>query len=121
MTILQRTIFAAAALALLHAGALAESSKVYRVGLVSVGAPGVLILGPGVARDFAQRGYVEGQNIVFERRAAEGKVDRLPGLIDELVVSHVDVIITGSYPAALAAKEHAGNIPVVVTLSGDPV
>jgi putative tryptophan/tyrosine transport system substrate-binding protein len=121
VTILQRTIFAAAALALLHAGALAQSSKVYRVGLVSVGAPGVLILGPGVARDFAQRGYVEGQNIVFERRAAEGKVDRLPGLIDELVVSHVDVIITGSYPAALAAKEHAGNIPVVVTLSGDPV
>ena len=121
MTILQRTIFAAAALALLHAGALAQSGKIYRVGLVSIGASGILILGPGVARDFAQRGYVDGQNIVFERRAAQGKVASLPGLIDELVASHVDVIITSSYPAALAAKERAGNIPIVVTLSGDPV
>jgi putative tryptophan/tyrosine transport system substrate-binding protein len=121
MTIFRRVVFAAAALTLLHAGALAQPGKVYRVGLVSIGAPGVLILGPGVARDFAQRGYVDGQNIVFERRAAEGKVGSLPGLIDELVASHVDVIITSSYPAALAAKEHAGNTPIVVTFSGDPV
>ena len=121
MTILQRTIFAAVALALLHTGALAQSGKIYRVGLVSIGAPGVLILGSGVARDFAQRGYVEGQNVVFEHRAAQGKVSSLPGLIDELVASHVDVIITSSYPAALAAKEHAGNTPIVVTFSGDPV
>jgi putative ABC transport system substrate-binding protein len=118
---LQRIAFAIAGVALLHTIALAQQGKFYRVGLVSVGAPGVLILGPGVARDFAQRGYVEGQNIVFERRAAQGKVDSLPGLIDELVASHVDVIITQSYPAALAAKEHAGNTPIVVTFSGDPV
>jgi putative tryptophan/tyrosine transport system substrate-binding protein len=116
-----RIAFAIAGVALLHTIALAQQGKVYRVGLVSVGAPGVLILGPGVARDFAQRGYVEGQNIVFERRAAQGKVSSLPGLIDELVASHVDVIITQSYPAALAAKEHAGNTPIVVTFSGDPV
>jgi putative ABC transport system substrate-binding protein len=118
---LQRIAFAIAGVALLHTIALAQQGKFYRVGLVSVGAPGVLILGPGVARDFAQRGYVEGQNIVFERRAAQGKVSSLPGLIDELVASHVDVIITQSYPAALAAKEHAGNTPIVVTFSGDPV
>ena len=119
--ILRRIVFAAAVFVLLQTGALAQPGKIYRIGLVSVGAPGVLILGPGVSRDFAQRGYVEGQNIVFERRAAQGKVSSLPGLIDELVASHVDVIITSSYPAASAAKEHAGNTPIVVTFSGDPV
>jgi putative ABC transport system substrate-binding protein len=121
MALLRVIVVLVASLLALQGGALAQAGGVYRVGLVSIGAPGVLILGPEVARDFAQRGYVDGQNIVFERRAAQGKVARLPGLIDGLVASHVDVIITSSYPAALAAKEHAGNIPIVVTLSGDPV
>jgi putative tryptophan/tyrosine transport system substrate-binding protein len=118
---LLRCIVAAAAIALLPTGALAQSGKVYRVGLVSVGAPDTGILGPGIVRDFAQRGYVDGQTILFERRAAQGKLDRLPGFVDELVARHVDVIITQSYPAAVAAKERAGNTPIVVTLSGDPV
>ena len=121
MTILRHIVYAAAGLALLHSGALAQSGKIDRVGLVSVGAPDVGILSPGVAQNFAKRGYVEGQSVVFERRAAQGKPDRLPGLIDELVAKHVDVIITSSYPAALAAKEHAGNTPIVVVFSGDPV
>jgi putative ABC transport system substrate-binding protein len=120
MTIFRSIVFAAAVV-LLQAGALAQSGKVYRVGLVSIGAPDIGILGPAIVRNFTQRGYVDGRTIVFERRAAEGKLDRLPGFIDELVASHVDVIITSSYPAALAAKEHAGNVPIVVTLSGDPV
>ena len=74
-----------------------------------------------MVRNFTQRGYVDGQTIVFERRAAQGKLDRLPGFIDELIAKHVDVIITEGYPAALAAKERAGNTPIVVTNSGDPV
>ena len=74
-----------------------------------------------MVHNFTQRGYVEDQTIVFERRAAEGQVDRLPGFIDELVADHVDVIITQAIPAAMAAKERAGNTPIVVTLSGDPV
>jgi putative ABC transport system substrate-binding protein len=74
-----------------------------------------------MVRDFAKRGYAVDRNIVFERRAAEGRPDRLPGLVDELVAGRVDVIITQSYPAAAAAKERAGKIPIVVTNSGDPV
>jgi putative ABC transport system substrate-binding protein len=108
-------------MALLPAGAVAQSGKVYRVGLVGVGAPDTGILGPGMVRNFTQRGYVDGQTIVFERRAAQGKLDRLPGFIDELVAKHADVIITSGFPAAAAAKERAGNIPIVVTNSGDPV
>ena len=121
MALLRRIVLAAAAMALLQAGALAQSGKVYRVGLVGVGASDIGILGPGMVRDFAQRGYVDGQTIIFERRAAQGKLDRLPGFIDEVVAKHVDVIVTAGYPAALAAKERAGNTPIVVTGSGDPV
>jgi ABC-type uncharacterized transport system substrate-binding protein len=101
--------------------ALAQSDKIYRVGLVGPGALGVGILGPGVVDSFAKRGYVADKNIVFERRAGEGKADRVPSLIDELVASHVDLIMTSSYPAAAAAKQRAGDIPIVVTGSGDPV
>ena len=106
---------------LIQTGALAQSGKVYRVGLVAVGAPDTGILGPGMVRDFTRRGYVVDGNIVFERRAAEGKLDRLPGFIDEFVAKHVDVIITQGYPSAAAAKERAGDTPIVVTNSGDPV
>jgi len=99
----------------------AQAGKIHRVGLAHIGAPGTSVLSPSMVSGFTKRGYVEGQNIEFERRAAEGKSDRLPGLIEDLVAKHVDVIITSSYPAALAAKEHASNTPVVVVFSGDPV
>jgi len=111
----------AAAISLVGTGAGAQSTKVYRIGLVSVGAVNAGILGSDLAGDFSRRGYVVGSNVLFDRRAAEGKPDRLPGLIDELVAQHVDVIITQGYSAAVAAKERAGTTPVVVTLSGDPV
>jgi putative ABC transport system substrate-binding protein len=116
-----RWIVVTAAVVLLQTGALAQSGKVYRVGLVAVGAPDTGILGAKMVENFTRRGYVVDRDIVFERRAAQGKLDRLPGFIDELVAKHVDVIITQSYPAALAAKERAGNTPIVVTNSGDPV
>ena len=115
-------IIAATAIVLLtQFGALAQSGKVYRVGLVAVGAPDTGILGPRMVQNFTRRGYVVDRNIVFERRAAEGKLDRLPGFIDEFVAKHVDVIITQGYPPAAAAKERAGDTPIVVTNSGDPV
>ena len=119
--ILGGAVLAAAGLALLQIGALAQSGKMYRVGLVSVGAPDSGILGPGMVRDFGKRGYAVDRDIVFDRRAAEGHSNRLPSLVAELVADHVDLIITQSYPAAAAAKERAGKIPIVVTNSGDPV
>jgi putative ABC transport system substrate-binding protein len=96
-------------------------NKVFHVGLLSPGPPGVSILGPELVRDFVRRGYEPGKTIIFEPKAAMGKVDRLSALVDELAASHVDVIITLSYPAALAARDHGGGIPIVVTQSGDPV
>src|SRR5262245_28111660 len=66
-------------------------------------------------------GYVEGKNIVIERRYAEGKYDRLPALVAELVRLKVDIIVTGGGPATRAAKEATSSIPIVMTNDADPV
>ena len=58
-------------------------------------------------------GYVEGKNIAFEYRYAEGKLDRLPALADELVRLKVDVLVASTTPAALAAKNATRTIPIV--------
>lgn len=111
------------ALAIGTAGAAAQSSaQPYRVGLLSGGPDPTdqTAFAKGLIRGFARHELVPGQNLVFERRAAHGHVDRLPQLVAELVAGKVAVIITQGYPAALAAKQHS-TVPVVVVQAGDPV
>ena len=121
MSIDRRTVLAVAALCLMAGSSNAQDGKVYRVGLISPGPPNVGLLGPAMEQAFARLGYQPGKTMEFERKAALGKLERLPDLVAELVASRADVIITISYPAAIAAKDHAGAIPIVVTQSGDPV
>jgi len=66
-------------------------------------------------------GYVEGQNIAIEYRYAEEKFDRLPDLAAELVRLKVDVIVAASTPGIRAAKNATSTIPIIMTLSADPV
>jgi len=66
-------------------------------------------------------GYVEGQTVVFEYRWAHGKIADLPRLAAELVRVKVDVIVAGTTPAALAAKEASSMIPIVFAVPADPV
>jgi putative tryptophan/tyrosine transport system substrate-binding protein len=66
-------------------------------------------------------GYAEGQNIAFEFRWAEGKLDQLPELVAELVRLQVDVIVTLAPQATLAAKDATQTIPIVFVAMGDPV
>src|ERR1700688_504800 len=66
-------------------------------------------------------GYVEGQNIRFEFRSAEGHLDRLPKLPAELLRLKVYIIVTWFTPAALAAKQATREIPIVMAETGDPV
>jgi putative ABC transport system substrate-binding protein len=68
-----------------------------------------------------ERGYVEGQNIVVEYRAANGQYEQLPSLAGELVGLKVDVIVTASTPAARALKQATTTIPIVVSAMQDPV
>jgi putative tryptophan/tyrosine transport system substrate-binding protein len=66
-------------------------------------------------------GYVEGKNIAFEYRFADDKVDRLPGLADELLRLKPDVLITPAFTGALALKNATRTIPVVFLGVADPV
>jgi putative ABC transport system substrate-binding protein len=66
-------------------------------------------------------GYVEGKTIVVESRYAEGKLERLPGLVDELVRLKVDVILSGGPAVTRPAKEATKTIPIVMAQDDDPV
>ena len=68
-----------------------------------------------------QLGYVEGKNIFIEYRYAEGKGERLPDLAAELVRLKVDIIVTTSPSATLAAKKASGTISIVIAAAADPV
>src|SRR6516162_8288037 len=67
-----------------------------------------------------ERGYVEGQNIVFEFRSADGKPERLRGLADELVHLKADIIVACQTPAVVAARQATSDIPIVMA-PADPV
>jgi len=67
-----------------------------------------------------ERGWKH-DDIAVEARFAEGKTDRLPALAAELVRSKVDVIVTWSTPAALAAKHATTTVPIVIGFTADPV
>jgi putative tryptophan/tyrosine transport system substrate-binding protein len=65
-------------------------------------------------------GYVEGQNLLITYRSADGRQDRLPALADDLLASHVDVIVAVG-ASVWAAKRQTSTVPIVMAFSGDPV
>ena len=97
-----------------------------RIGILSELAPTTAAVGGSLfgedtwRRAFRQRGYVEGQNILFEFRYAEEKFERLPALVDELIRAKVDIIMTASTPPAVAAKRATTTIPII-TISAAPI
>ncbi len=66
-------------------------------------------------------GYVEGESIALEPRWAEGRHERLPALVAELVRLEVDVIVAAATPAGRAAKAATSTIPIVIVAVGEPV
>ena len=87
---------------------------------------GVLWPNPPATFDFMRQGlkdfgYIEGRNIAFEFRWAEGKLDQLPEMAAELARLQVDVIVTLAPQATLAAKQATQTIPIVFVAMGDPV
>jgi putative ABC transport system substrate-binding protein len=74
-----------------------------------------------IRRGLRELGYIDGKNIAFEYRYTEGKQDRLPALLDELVHLKVDVLLTSSTPEARAAKDLTKTIPIVFYSGIDPV
>jgi putative ABC transport system substrate-binding protein len=96
-----------------------DAGKVFRIGSLSpAGNPAL----EGVFLDAMRSlGYVEGKNLIFERRYADNQLERLPALAAELVSLNVDVIVATGTVAPLAAKKVTTTIPVVIWSTGDPV
>ena len=101
---------------------IAQTSKVYRVGTLTVLPPMSPTAGTGamLISGLAQRGFTLGQNLAYEARGAAGKVGQMSNLMQELKTANVDVVVTASYPAAAAAKA-SGVATVIASGSGDPV
>jgi putative ABC transport system substrate-binding protein len=68
-----------------------------------------------------ERGHVEGQNLIYERRSTQGNTDRAPALAAELVSSNVDLIVVSGSLAVRAAKQATSTIPIVMMGASDPV
>jgi putative ABC transport system substrate-binding protein len=66
-------------------------------------------------------GWIEGRNIVIDYRFAEGRFDRLPDLAAELVRLNVEIIAATTSPAAVAARNATGTIPIIMFVVGDPI
>jgi putative tryptophan/tyrosine transport system substrate-binding protein len=99
-----------------------QPTKVPRIGFLYAGSPSDQLLRVEAFRQgLRELGYMEGKNIVVEYRHAEGKYDRLPVLVAELVRLKVDVIVTGGGPATRSAKEATKMIPIVMAQDTDPV
>jgi putative tryptophan/tyrosine transport system substrate-binding protein len=109
--------------ALICAAAAAEAQSIPRIGSLELTSPPppVTPWRQGLLQGLADLGYVEGQNVVFVNRWAEGREDRLPGLAAELLSSKVDVITSASTEAIIAARNLSKTIPIVMTVISDPI
>jgi putative ABC transport system substrate-binding protein len=100
----------------------AQRSPVPRIGYLGNSSPS---LEPDLVDAFRQGlreyGYTEGQNISIEYRWAEGRYERFPALVADLVRLKVDVIVTAGTPGTLAAKKATKTIPIVIAVAGDAV
>lgn len=98
------------------------AGKVYRIGYIQVAtAEEQEPLTRALLEGLRELGYVEGRNMELVQRLAGGKQERLPELAADLVRLKVDVIVTGANPAIAAIKKATATIPVVMTVSRDPV
>jgi putative tryptophan/tyrosine transport system substrate-binding protein len=104
------------------AGEAQQAAKVFRVGYLGNSSAS---LEPDLVEALRQGlrnlSYVENQNIIIEYRWAEGKYDRFPSLVADLIQHQVDVIVTAGTPGTLAAKQATRTIPIVMAVSADAV
>jgi putative ABC transport system substrate-binding protein len=99
-----------------------QAGKIYRIGFLA-NDPAIPTQPAGQAflDGLRESGFIEGKNIIIERRFAEGRLDRYADLVAELVRLNADVIVTSSDAATLAAKRANIKIPIVMMNVSDPV
>jgi len=98
----------------------AQQPKMPKIGWLGIRPDSLTTSVESFRREFRAFGYVEGKNFTFEYRSAENKLDRLPGLANELIGLKVDLLITPSTNEARTAKNVTKTIPIVFS-SNDPV
>src|SRR5262249_34917099 len=94
-----------------------QQPKVAHIGFMQPDAPDELI--DALRGGLNALGYIEGQNLVIETRFGFGHFNRLPQFADELVRMKVNVIVTASTPATLAAQRATSTIPIVTASAAD--
>src|SRR5262245_3952564 len=102
-----------------------QRARVYRIGwLFSSGEMSVLFSDP-FQQGLREGGFVDGQNVLFERRFGGGNYERLPALATELLALHIDLLAAFGTPAVRAAKntsmKSAPAIPIIFAMAADPV
>jgi len=99
-----------------------QAGKVYRIGILeTIPAARNAANLDALRKGLRDRGYAEGQNLVIEYRSADAHAERFPDLASELVRLKVDLIVTRGTPAAQAAKDATGTIPIVMAAMGAPL
>jgi putative tryptophan/tyrosine transport system substrate-binding protein len=94
--------------------------RVYRIGSLGTTPPPPHLWEP-LLDGLRERGYSEGEHVVFERRFSEGHAERCPAFAAEMVRLRVDGLSVITTPAALAAKHATQTIPIVMPTLIDPV
>jgi len=99
---------------------LARAQQRFKIGLLETGGDNSFFTAP-FTRKLDELGYVEGKNLVIDRRPAEGSAERLKEFAADLVRQRVDVIVTIGTPTGFAAKQATATIPIVLGANSDPV
>ena len=97
-----------------------RSQRVVRLGYVSALSPATQKFIPFWER-LREMGWVEGRSLVVESRSAEGKLDRLPALMADVIDRKVDVLVTYGTPGGIAAKKATSTVPIVAWALSDPI
>jgi putative ABC transport system substrate-binding protein len=108
-------------LALAPLSAAQPAGKVARIGSRSNGPVPSAAVREAFWKPLRELGWIEGQNVVIDRRTGEGRHDRLPGLAAELVRSRPDLIVALGQSAATAVRQATTTIPIVFCYVADPV
>ena len=100
------------------------SNKVWRIAHVYPGRydnPADMALYDVFRSELGKLGYIEGRNLVIDQRSADGKIERLPSLVSELIALRPDVIVAIATPAIAAAQRATSTIPIIMAPATDPV
>jgi putative ABC transport system substrate-binding protein len=105
-----------------HAARGQQAASVRRIGLLSPFSPADTSLwNKALLRGLRDAGWIDGKNLIIEYRYAEGRKERLPGLVADLVRQKVDIIVTTVTLDTLTAKNATAEIPIVMVAVGEPV